>query len=498
VPADDLTLALRIRADAQQALGQMRGMETSLGNIDKRGRRADSTMRRMLRTALRLGAAYLGFRAVVGVFRSVVRATEEQEQAQAQLERGLRNLEGQTTLTSQGLQDHAAALQEVTTTGDETIIRLQSLLLTFRDIDDSNFNRVTEAALDLAAALGQAPRDAALQLAKALEDPVQGLTSLRRSGTVFSVEQTKVIRQLAETNRLAEAQALILEEVERQYRGAARAQRETVGGAFAGLRNAFGDLLEQRDGAEGLRQSVEGVTALLKDPSTVEAVRAFTGAFVDGLGLAVELLREIGFLIASVSGNVTEVAEIAEALRVRTEGDAGDRTRFFGEGGIATYLDDADLDALIRARVRTLVEAGRTLPAALAQGIREAGVDISDELLRAATPGNEDVGRQLRQRFSREALRELLGDVEIERGNIADAIAEEERQIAGLATRISRVMARRTAFSEPGRLMTMVPPASPAQARLSIAAGPISSKLRARNSSPKPSMRLSRSPAITS
>ncbi len=105
----------------------------------------------------------------------------------------------------------------------------------------------------------------------------KGSPALRRSGTVFSVEQTKVIRQLAETNRLAEAQALILEEVERQYRGAARAQRETVGGAFAGLRNAFGDLLEQRDGAEGLRQSVEGVTALLKDPSTAEAVRAFTG-----------------------------------------------------------------------------------------------------------------------------------------------------------------------------------------------------------------------------
>ena len=44
-------------------------------------------------------------------------------------------------------------------------------------------------------------------------------------------------------------------------------------------------------------------------------------------------------------------------------------------------------------------------------------------------------------------------------------------------------MARRTAFSEPGRLITIVPRARPAHARLSIAAGPISSKLRARNSS---------------
>ena len=194
MPADDLTLALRVRADTQQALAGMRGMESSLGNIDKRGRRADRTMRKMVRTVLRLGAAYFGFRAVVGVIRSIIGATEEQAQAIAQVERGLRNLEGQTALTSAGLQAHAAALQQVTTTGDEAILRLQSLLLTFRKIDETNFNRVTEASLDLAAVLGQAPRDAALQLGKALEDPVQGLTSLRRSGTVFSQEQTRVIR----------------------------------------------------------------------------------------------------------------------------------------------------------------------------------------------------------------------------------------------------------------------------------------------------------------
>ena len=255
MPAGDLTLALRIRADVQQALVGMRNMDRSLGNIDKRGKRADRTMRSMVRTVLRLGAAYLGFRAVVGVIRSVIGATEEQAQAIAQVELRLRNLDRQTTLTSAGLQAHAAALQQVTTTGDEATLRLQALLLTFRKIDDTNFNRVTEAALDMAAALGQAPRDAALQLAKALEDPAQGLTSLRRSGTVFSVAQTEVIKSLAETNRLAEAQVLILEEVERQYRGAARAQRETVGGAAAGLGNAFGDLLEQRDGAESLRRS---------------------------------------------------------------------------------------------------------------------------------------------------------------------------------------------------------------------------------------------------
>ena len=156
MPADDLTLALRVRADTQQALAGMRGMESSLGNIDKRGRRADRTMRNMVRTALRLGAAYFTLRGAVGVIRSIVGATGEQAAVIAQVERGLRNLDRQTTLTSAGLQKQAADIQSLTTVGDELILRYQSILLTFRKIDETNFNRVTEAALDMAAVLGQA------------------------------------------------------------------------------------------------------------------------------------------------------------------------------------------------------------------------------------------------------------------------------------------------------------------------------------------------------
>ena len=61
---------------------------------------------------------------------------------------------------------------------------------------------------------------------------ISDLDALRRSGTVFSRSQTDVIRQLAETGRLAEAQVLILDELDRQYGGAARAARDTLGGAL--------------------------------------------------------------------------------------------------------------------------------------------------------------------------------------------------------------------------------------------------------------------------
>ena len=389
MPADDLTLALRVRADVQQALGQMRRMQGSLGNIDKRGRRADRTMRSLARTALRVGAAYLGFRAIVGVIRSVVGATEEQQQAIAQVERGLRNLEGQTALTSQGLQDHAAALQQVTTTGDEAILRLQSLLLTFRNIDETNFNRVTEASLDLAAAIGQAPRDAALQLGKALEDPVQGLTALRRSGTVFSAEQTKVIRNLAETNRLAEAQAVILAEVERQYRGAAQAQRETVGAAAAALGNTFGDLLEARDGAEDLRVSIEGLNTAVKDPGFSRAVRDFVDVFVSGLALiadgAAEVVEGLGDIYSALNGDPTRAGRIRRFARgdddAISPADLRNNPRLLA---IARDLEATLAEAAAQAEPPEMAEPGQAVPPAGRQRQREAEIAAAN---RAAAEG---------------------------------------------------------------------------------------------------------------
>ena len=422
MPADDLTLALRIRADTQQALAGMRGMETSLGNIDKRGRRADRTMREMVRTVLRLGAAYFGFRAIVGVIRSVIGATEEQAQAIAQVERGLRNLEGQTALTSAGLQARAAALQQVTTTGDEAILRLQSLLLTFRKIDETNFNRVTEAALDMAAALNQGPRDAALQLAKTLEDPVQGLTALRRSGTVFSEEQTRVIRQLAETNRLAQAQALILEEVERQYRGAARAQRETVGGAGAALGNTIGDLLEQRDGAEDLRQSIEGLNRVFQDPTAQSAARSFIETIASGLAAVIDLSVDAAAGLADFIGSLTGIE--TRAQRVRRFGETGegitarDIQRFprlteiaeeQAEGLRATIAQrEAELarrDSVLFRREQDIAAANRAALEGMTLGVER---QVAPEEQTLADQEREELNRQQRDLgVQRAALRRL-------------------------------------------------------------------------------------------
>ena len=55
MPADDLTLALRIRADVQQALDALRTVNASLGDTHGRGRQAGHSLRSLGQATLRAG-----------------------------------------------------------------------------------------------------------------------------------------------------------------------------------------------------------------------------------------------------------------------------------------------------------------------------------------------------------------------------------------------------------------------------------------------------------
>lgn len=105
-------------------------------------------------------------------------------------------------------------------------------LLTFRSIAGDTFDRTLTVAQDLAAVGFGSVEQAAVQLAKALEDPEQGLTALRRVGVSFSAAQIEMIRNFQETGRVAEAQAAILAQVEAQVGGSGVAAADGLAGAF--------------------------------------------------------------------------------------------------------------------------------------------------------------------------------------------------------------------------------------------------------------------------
>ena len=127
------------------------------------------------------------------------------------------------------LSDYAEAISFATGVDDELVRSAEAILLTFKelaktaDVTGGAFDRATIAAVDLAAAgFGDAESNAK-QLGKALQDPIKGLTALRKAGVTFTDAERKKIKALVESGKLLKAQEMILGAIETQVGGTAAA-----------------------------------------------------------------------------------------------------------------------------------------------------------------------------------------------------------------------------------------------------------------------------------
>jgi len=183
-----------------------------------------------LKKAFVPATAALGGLAVAGA--KMVAAGEQAATANARIEQIATSmgLFGEETQKVTGrLVDLANEQARLTGVNQNTIKESQALLLTFKDIASSAdevggaFDRATQLTLDMASAGFGSVTDNAKQLGKALNDPIAGLTALRRSGIQFTKAQQDQIRTLVESGNVLEAQTMILEEIENQVGGTAEA-----------------------------------------------------------------------------------------------------------------------------------------------------------------------------------------------------------------------------------------------------------------------------------
>ena len=93
------------------------------------------------------------------------------------------------------------------------------------------FDRAELASVNLSARLGQDLQSSAIQVGKALNDPIKGVTALQRVGVSFTAQQREQIKAMVEAGNVAGAQGIILGELEKQFGGAAEAQRKATPGA---------------------------------------------------------------------------------------------------------------------------------------------------------------------------------------------------------------------------------------------------------------------------
>jgi len=185
------------------------------------------------------GFAALGAGAVLAT-----KAFVEQEKQETQLNAVLKSTKNAAGLTATEIKKMATSLQQSTTFGDEAVLSGQNLLLTFTKIGKDIFPEATETMLDMSQALGQDMKSSAVQLGKALNDPVLGVSALSRVGIQFTESQKDTIKTLVKAGDTLGAQKIILKELKTEFGGSAKAARKTFGGAMIALKNTVGDAME--------------------------------------------------------------------------------------------------------------------------------------------------------------------------------------------------------------------------------------------------------------
>ena len=85
----------------------------------------------------------------------------------------------------------------------------------------------------------------AIQLGKALEEPIVGLGAMRRVGVSFTEQQKEIIKVLSMTGRKAEAQRIILDALDKQVGGSGKKAAEGLAGAVDSVNEKFAIFIEQ-------------------------------------------------------------------------------------------------------------------------------------------------------------------------------------------------------------------------------------------------------------
>lgn len=259
------------------------------------------------------GAAALGGGIAIAMVKASG-AAREAHKVTAQTNAVIKSTGGAANISAKGVDQLSTALSNKSGIDDEVIKSGANMLLTFTNIRNEAgkgndvFNQTLPILNDMSVALGQDMKSSAMQVGKALNDPIKGITALKRVGVTFNEEQIKTITHLAKTGKTAEAQRIILAELRKEFGGSAEAQAtwaDKAKVAAGNIEEAFGDLVNKTFAPIGKWFVEEGAPAIQD--------------FFEGLSKNKDLkraLKELGDAVKGITDEdfQTMLKKVADAL----------------------------------------------------------------------------------------------------------------------------------------------------------------------------------------
>ena len=237
MPMETETLKLILAASNQMA-GDLRAAQEQIKSLKAEAKSANNSLNNMMKIASVVGGA-------VALLNFTRKCSEEFENEQAQaakLNQVLISTGHAAGITAVQAFDLANNMANLAGVDDEAVVSAEAILLTFTAIGKDVFPQAMEATMDLARMMSGDLQGATVQIGKALQDPIRGITALSKAGVNFSAQQRHVIKSLVDTGRVAEAQKVILKELNKEFGGQAAAFGKTSAGQRQRLANATGDV----------------------------------------------------------------------------------------------------------------------------------------------------------------------------------------------------------------------------------------------------------------
>lgn len=241
---------------------------------------------------------------VAAIAKNAVEGFIAQKKAMADVEAALKSMGNASGKTATELGKTADQLETRSLYDAEDILKqVTANLLTFGRISGQEFDRAQQAAVDLAARMDGDLKGAAIQVGKALNDPIKGLTALSKQGIAFDDSQKALIRSLVETGNVAAAQRIVLAELEKEFRGAAAAAADATPWRAAQV-------------AIGQAMDAIGEAVLPAVKAVADAVKAMADEF---LKLTPEMRQTI-IVVAGVAAAIGPLLVVAGTLIQSTAG----------------------------------------------------------------------------------------------------------------------------------------------------------------------------------
>lgn len=188
------------------------------------------------------------------------------ETVTAGIDQILKNTHESAGQTSESLKELAEHQKDLTIFSTRQTLESEKMLLAFTNIRGEIYDHSIPAIANMASFMGTDLKTATEIAGKALNNPRMAARLLRQEGIALSKQQIKLIAHLQDTGHMAQAQGLILSELEKRYAGAGEVAAKTGEGPMKQLSNSFEEIREMIGAliSQGLKKLIPYIKELVK------------------------------------------------------------------------------------------------------------------------------------------------------------------------------------------------------------------------------------------